>query len=110
MKAGKGSKVLLGLATLWPIVYVAAFFLLIAARVLVRPLSPPARTALFVFHFGTIVWTIGLLAWYLRFLFRSDRVAPEYKLPWALALVLGNVVALPVFFWRAVWKEPDVVS
>ena len=109
MSPGRGSKVLLGIVTLWPLVYLAAFFALVALRILVRPLTPPVKTTLIVFHTGTIVWTIGLLAGYLRLLFRSDRVAPENKLPWAVALVLGNVVALPLFFWRAVWKEPDVV-
>jgi hypothetical protein len=47
----------------------------------------------------------GLIAFYIVFLFKTDRVPQDKKALWAAVIFLGNMVAMPVFFYFYVWPE-----
>jgi hypothetical protein len=47
----------------------------------------------------------GLIAFYILFLFKTDRVPQDKKALWAAVLLLGNMLAMPVFFFLYVWPD-----
>ncbi|HEU4866640.1 MAG TPA: hypothetical protein VFV09_02830 [Actinomycetota bacterium] len=108
------NKLLLGVATLWPVVYMAlffAFFIYSAASIFsTEPGSTDSMDrmfgTIFVVHALTMLWIFGLLAVYIRLLFKTDRVPADKKALWAVVLFFGNMLAMPVFWYLYVWREP----
>jgi len=49
-----------------------------------------------------LLTVFGLLAYYLRYLARTPRIAPDKKAFWRTVLVLAHVIAMPIFFYRHV--------
>ncbi len=108
MKLGKTGKVLLGLATAWPIIYICIFFCFFFAVFWMDRGGPPIGFKLiFVLHFLTMLWMVGLIACYLVYLFKTDRVAQDKKALWAVVLLLGNIGAMPVFWYLYIWRETE---
>jgi hypothetical protein len=105
-------KVALGLLTAVPAVYVVLFAALLARTVLrgatgdprARTMPVPMTDFLWV-HLAVMVLLIGLETFYLLYLFRTDRVAPDQRAKWAVALLVINVAAMPIFFLVHVWPE-----
>ena len=50
------------------------------------------------------VLVLALLVSFLVYLFRTEHVTTGYKALWAVVLFLGNIVAMPVFWYIAVWR------
>lgn len=113
MRLGKPAKILIAIATAWPLVYMFLFMCFMFSMVMrdfsgphTRSEAPAAFQLLFLLHFLTILWIFGLLAFYITYLFKSDRVAQDKKALWAVVLFFGNMIAMPVFWYLYVWREP----
>jgi hypothetical protein len=121
----KSSKILLGVATLWPLLYLAIFLVgWVAMMVFVfsqipvsdnkvgAPAGEPPEAfvrgvlAFFVLHFLTILWMMGLLAIYIVNVFKNDRVTDDKKALWAVVIFLGNIIAMPIYWYLYIWREP----
>ena len=46
----------------------------------------------------------GVVASYLVYLFKTNYVPSEKKALWAVVIFLGNVFAMPVFWYLYVWR------
>jgi hypothetical protein len=114
-------KLLLGVATLWPLLYLIVFFVWFVSIFLSVVLLPdqgatadagfPGAFGLFiVLHLGTILWSFLLTALYIVDLFKTDRVDQDKKALWAVVLFLGGMVALPVYWYLYVWRPPTRAS
>jgi hypothetical protein len=112
----KPIKLIVAAATAWPIVYMFLFFIFVFGSVFWAAHSPAgdkghaagppvAFLVLMAAHLGTILETFGLLAFYVTFLFKTERVPQDKKALWAAVLFLGNMVAMPVFFYLYVWPD-----
>jgi hypothetical protein len=110
------TKIVVGILTAWPVAYIFLFFAFIAGIIfwVSRSASgggphssgpPVAFLLLFAAHFATILLMFGLIAFYIVFLFKSDRVPQDKKALWAAVLFLGNMLAMPVFFYLYVWPD-----
>ena len=64
---------------------------------------------LMALHFAMILVAWVLVAFYLVFLFKTDRVAADKKALWAVVLFMAGLVAMPIFFWLYIWPERDAV-
>lgn len=111
----KPAKILLGLATLWPIAYLfvfLAFFISMVIGMTNAPgdhgpaAFPTAFIVLFVLHGLTMLWLIGLLVFYIANVFRNDRVQKDMKVLWALVLFMGSMISMPIYWYLYVWREP----
>ena len=49
--------------------------------------------------------TINVYSFYIFYIFRTDRIAADKKALWAVVIFLGNMIAMPVFFFIYVWPE-----
>ncbi len=113
---GKSGKLLLGIATLWPIVYMFIFFIFIFSTMFFRP-DPgtgnglPAMFALiFGLHILTILLIMGLTVFYIVDVFRNNRVDKDKKALWAIVIFLGNLIGMPIYWYLYIWKDPVIAN
>lgn len=108
----KSGKLLLGIATLWPIVYFFLFFIVVFATVLLRPEpgaggGPPPLIALILpLHLLTMLLIAGLTIFYIVDVFRNKRVDKDKKALWAIVIFLGNMIGMPIYWYLNIWKDP----
>ena len=113
---GKSGKILLGAATLWPIVYMFIFFILIFATVLFRPEpgegggAPPMIAWIFGLHILTMLLIMGLTVFYIVDVFRNNRVEKDKKALWAIVIFLGNMIGMPIYWYLYIWKDPVIAN
>ena len=106
----KAKKIVLGICTIWPIVYMFLANLFVFSMMPTFNSSPnqilPALHLLFPIHFLTIILIIVLLFIYIKDVFKSRRIAQDKKALWAVALFFGNMIAMPIYWYLHIWKEP----
>ncbi|MCB8980930.1 MAG: hypothetical protein H6657_26285 [Ardenticatenaceae bacterium] len=58
---------------------------------------------------GLLIWFVALLIFYLVYLYKTEHVPAKERPFWAAALILGNIVAMPIFWYRYMWQtiEPS---
>jgi hypothetical protein len=110
------TKILLGLASLWPLVYMALFFIFVLSsffflsRSAGQEVGPPISfMVIFLLHLLTMLWIIALTVFYIVNVFRNQRVDKDKKALWAVVLFMGNVIAMPIYWYLYVWKEPAAI-
>jgi hypothetical protein len=116
----KPAKIALAVLSLWPFVWMLIFFLFIFGMIFFMSSQsqmsdrhqgmPLPIMLLFAGHFLTMLLMFALTAFYVVYLFRTDRVAQDKKALWAVVLFFGNVFAFPVFWYLYIWKEPAAVG
>ena len=116
-KMKKSTKILLGLATLWPFIYMILFVAFVFSMILWAPSSEgqnsgvPLSFAVFmVFHVLTMLWMVGLTIIYMVDVFRNERVEKDYKVLWAVVIFMGNLFAMPIYWYLYLWREPPVIK
>ena len=106
----KSGKLLLGLATFWPAAYMMLFFVFIFSAILLSggggdAAGPPtAFVLIFALHLLTMLIITGLTIFYIVNVFKNERVEKDKKALWAVVLFLGNVVAMPIYWYLYIWK------
>ena len=110
----KWAKILLGVATLWPVLYMFIFFMFIFSMVLFMPdqsagEGPPTWFfIIFPLHILTMLWIFGLTIFYILNIFKNDRVDQDKKALWAVVIFFGNMFAMPVYWYLYIWREAGV--
>ena len=114
------AKLLLGIATLWPVVYVFGFMtsmFALAISGMGAPGSAGARSGmpssfvwLFAVHGLTILGSLVLIAFYVVNVFRNERVVGDRKVLLAVVLFMGGMIAMPIYWYLYIWTEPTVAS
>ena len=110
----KWAKILLGVATLWPILYMFIFFMFIFSMVLFMPNQSPGEGPptwffiIFPLHILTILWIFGLTIFYILNIFKNDRVDQDKKVLWAVVIFFGSMFAMPVYWYLYIWREAAV--
>ena len=102
------SLLVLGILTIWSLIYFLFFMLFLAGRGISADLS---SSAWFIAAFDVILslqYTIllvpALLVFYLVCLYATPRVPSGDKPLWAIALVSTTVFAMPVFWYLYLWR------
>lgn len=110
----KPIRIILGIATLWPIFYIALFFLFIFSQIFLfsqqKPPSFGTFFTMFILHFLTMILVIALLIIYIVDLFRNDRVQKDMKPLWAIVILLGGIIAMPIYWYLYIWREPKEIN
>jgi hypothetical protein len=106
----KPGKVLLGLVTLWPFFYLILFFAVIFSTVVFMPGSgepgpPPLIALILPLHLFTMLAVMALMVFYIVNVFRNDRVDKDKKALWAVVLFMGNMIAMPIYWYLYIWRE-----
>jgi hypothetical protein len=110
----KSSKLLLAGATVWPFFYMVLFFAFVLFMVFVNAngSEPPPVLLFLIFplHFLTMLLIFGLTVFYIVNVFRNDRVVKDMKVLWAVVIFLGNIIAMPIYWYLYIWRETPSAS
>lgn len=115
---GKPAKIVLGIATIIPIAHIVCFVATIVVVVVMNFYGKaPSKDAmryifpvLFVAHAGVILLILGLGASYIVHVFKADRIPESRKLLWAVAIFMGGPIAMPIYWYFNIWREPAAGS
>jgi hypothetical protein len=113
LKLSKRSVVLVGLLTLLPLAYMVFFFVWIFVSFFAdfatsshgKSPVPDAFAYILVLHLGAMLLTVGLTIFYIVHLFKSTVVPNDQKALWAVVLFLGNMIAMPIYWYLQMWRE-----
>ena len=95
----RSGSLILGLLTMWPVVYIFFFI----ATMALAPLGAMPFGMLFAVHGVTMAITFGLLMYYVVHVLRSPRQSNE-RLLWAILLVVGSTITMPIYWYMCIWK------
>lgn len=108
----KSNKVLLGIATFWPFIYIPIFVIAMFSAVLFSgPGGAPNDAFPFILmfiiplHMLTIFGSLALMVFYVVNVFRNKRVEQDKQVLWVLLLVLAGMMAAPVYWYLYIWKD-----
>lgn len=102
----KSIAILWGLLTFLPFIYFIYFASVVSGL-------EPAQNAveaeaefnsIFRLHVLNMLLIASLIISYIVYLFKTDRVAKDKKALWAVVLFIGNMFAMPVFWFLYVWR------
>jgi threonine/homoserine/homoserine lactone efflux protein len=99
----------IGVLSVWPIVY---FFLFMASMVFMFTSAgtrSPLFASIFVLHVLTMLLIFALMAVYVFHAFNTDRIANDRRVLWVLVLLLGGLIAFPIYWYLYMWR-PDSSS
>jgi hypothetical protein len=48
---------------------------------------------------------MGLTVFYMVNVFRNDRVDKDKKVLWAVVIFMGNMIAMPIYWYLYIWRE-----
>ena len=99
----KTGKQLLGLATILPFGYIIFFFVAIFSAFLFG--STGLIAVIFPLHLLMMLLIAALTVFYIVDIFRNSRVDKDKKALWAIVIFMGNIIAMPIYWYMYFWKE-----
>ena len=48
----------------------------------------------------------ALLFIYIKNVFKNERISQDKKALWVVVLFFGNFIAMPIYWYLYIWKEP----
>ena len=99
-------KVLLGLLTLWPLCYLVLFFILTFIGIFFGAATQaPFIQLILPVHLLTMLLIFALAVFYIVNVFKNKRIENDKKALWAVVLFMGNMIAMPVYWYLFIWKD-----
>lgn len=105
MNLSQPTKLFVGAMTLLPIAYMVFFIVTMVSATAATPDKPDNFELLFRLHLGTMFLMLLLMIFYIVYLFRTPRIPQDKKALWAVVLFMGNIIAMPVFWYLHVWPD-----
>lgn len=108
----KLTRLLIGISTAWPLTYFILFILFLILDVpkyisgssnveyFLLKIIPAFTTITFVTFFILFISTI----FYIRHVYRNERIVPGDRGAWVFILIIGNIVAPLIYWYIYVWK------
>ena len=108
-------RLLLGLATFWPVAYMfifMGFFMLTFLGMQSGPDSdglPVTFAVIFPLHMLTILGMFALMGTYLYLAVKNPHLPDNMRIIWVILFVTFGMFAMPVYWWVHVWNGPEDV-
>ena len=104
----KAAKLLLGVVTFIPLLAVLSAWVLAFSGVSPSSIAPRFEDGSFAYLLALAPVTLlpaGLVVFYAFHVFGNDRVIEEKKALWGVVILLGNIFAMPVYWYLYVRPE-----
>jgi hypothetical protein len=123
----KSTQLVLGVATLWPLVYMFLFLAYIVWMVFGVALEAgphggsrePTTTdvtfvrsffGIFAVHILTMLEILGLTVFYVIDVFRTTRLPSDQRVLWLLVIFFAGPIGMPIYWYLNIWREPSVLA
>lgn len=119
----KGKKILIGLLTIWPFIYIFLFILLAGGIAFFASSNPQAfegsspppsfiigAGSLVLAHFATILVVIGMLIFYIIHSLKNPAVEQDKKVWWILGFFFCGGIVNIVYYFMYIWKLPETAG
>ena len=118
----KSTKIWLGIATMWPILYMFLFFAAIISLMALVPNDggqpggpdsmwlPFGIMGLMAAHMITIFGSLALTVFYIIRVFKTEHLDQNMKIMWTLLMFFAGMLAQPVFWYLYIWREAPAAS
>jgi hypothetical protein len=122
----KSTKVWLGIATGWPILYMLIFFVAIILLMIfassaggpsapdpvgtVSLLMPIGLVAFMAAHMITIFGSLALTVFYIVRIFKTEQLDQNMKIMWTLLMFFAGMLVQPVFWYFYIWRETPIAA
>ena len=118
MYLSKPLKVLVGIGTFWPIMFIiiaVMFFVGLTIDADNWGNEPPREFFAFLFmfiplYFITLLTYLGLMVFYIFHIVKNMSLTESYKIMWIILLFFVSFIAMPVYWIVCVWPEPKTES
>ncbi|MEQ1642140.1 MAG: hypothetical protein ABL959_01685 [Pyrinomonadaceae bacterium] len=111
-------KVLLGIASAWPLVYIFIFIVLIFGVVVISPGGPGGGgelnplfgigfVILMLVHMITIFGSLALTVFYIVHAVKNTKLDSNMRIIWIVLFFFGGMIAEPIYWYLQIWKEPE---
>src|SRR5438552_13173609 len=112
MRIGKPLAIIIGLFTIWPIVYMLLFMavFVIAALTIFQQAQhhsqpgPGFLPYIFIPHIATILLMFALIAFYIVHVFKNAALKDDRRVLWAVVLFMGLPLSAPIYWWLFIWR------
>lgn len=114
MELSRRLKILIGIATGWPIIWIFAFLFFFFGIIfgIDGPGSEPSGWFFFGFfsfiivHLVTVVLTLALTVFYIIHAVKNEKLESNMRIVWILMFFFFGMVAEPIYWYFQIWKEP----
>ncbi|MCA9031946.1 MAG: hypothetical protein KDA69_12305 [Planctomycetaceae bacterium] len=102
----KSTAVFAGVLTILPWFYGFFFFAVVLWGLASSHGQPPVAmfAILFMSHICMMMLSLGLIVFYMIHLFSTDFVPKDQKPLWAVLLLVGGLLAMPIYWFFYIWK------
>lgn len=118
MELSKTQKILLGIASGWPLVYILLFMIAIFGLMALSPGEPgdggqldPVFGAGFVVlmlvHVFTIFMSLGLTVFYIVHAVKNTKLDSNMRIIWIVLFFFVGIIAEPIYWYLQIWREPQ---
>jgi len=107
LKLSKSQKIILGILSIWPLVYIV-FFVIYAFVISELTSSNVPFIILIVLHVLTILLIWAMIIFNIIHVLRTIKPPNELRIVWVILLLLGNMIANPVYWYLHIWREPKL--
>ena len=111
MRIRKPLAILIGLFTIWPVLYLLLFmiFFVVMAFTIVRHApqhqpDPGFFPYIVIPHVGTMLLMFALAVFYIVHVFKNAALKDDRRVLWAVVLFMGLPFSAPVYWWLFVWR------
>ena len=94
---GGGGRLLVGLATFLPLIYLFVFFAIFLCGFF-GPRDATLPLWFFAVHVFVMLPSLILMVVYILDVFRNDQMRPDTKVLWTVVLLMGNTIAMPIYW------------
>jgi len=116
MELSRMQKILLGIATAWPVVYIFGFIAFIFGFIAfaggrdgggeMNPLFAGGFVVLFLVHLVTIFLIMALTVFYIIHAVKNTKLDTNMRVIWIVLFFFGGLVANPIYWYLQIWREP----
>ena len=88
--------------TLIPLIYSGFVFFVFKSNT-----DKDIQLLLFIAHFPFTIYMVGLIGFYIRYIFKNRRIDQEKKALWTIIIFFANLFVMPIFWYLYIWKDPE---
>lgn len=118
MELSKTQKILLGVLSGWPFVYIFIFLIFIFGFVALSSGGPGGGSeldpflgggfvVLMVVHFITMFLIMALTVFYIIHAVKNTKLDSNMRIIWIVLFFFGGMIAEPIYWYLQIWKNPE---